>query len=89
MKHTALALAAWALALGTVTGCNTLAPVIDAGAKINDEAVQGAETTICRAASVGAIVRSYGQNPEKLKAWCGLCGDSAGIVCNPRAEARK
>ena len=43
------------------------------GAQAYDEGLENAEFYICRAASVGSIVRRYGQEPKLFHAWRALC----------------
>ena len=42
-----------------LSGCSTLSKVVDKGAEVNDEALIGAEATLCNIASVGAVERRY------------------------------
>lgn len=43
------------------------------GAEVYDEGLENAEFFICRAASVGAVMRRYGFSAEKAAAWRVLC----------------
>ncbi len=43
------------------------------GAQAMDEGLRNAEFFICRAASVGAVMRRYGTTGEKARAWRILC----------------
>lgn len=43
------------------------------GAQAYDEGLENAEFYICRAASVGSIVRRYGQDAKLFHAWRALC----------------
>lgn len=43
------------------------------GAQAYDEGLENAEFYICRAASVGSIVRRYGQDAKLFSAWRALC----------------
>jgi len=52
-----------------LTGCSVITKV----SKANDTALQGAETILCRGASVGSIMRKYGSDPQKAAAWRTLC----------------
>lgn len=54
------------------SGCSTLGKIVDVGGEVNDNALVTSEVTICRAASVGAVLRRY-NTPEKAKAWLTLC----------------
>jgi len=55
-----------------LSGCGTLGVVAQKGADANDAALDGAEFTICEGASIGAVRRKYGSQPEK---WESLCAD--------------
>ena len=54
------------------SGCSMVSKVVDAGGEVNDKALVTSEVTICRAASVGSVLRRY-NTPEKAKAWITLC----------------
>ena len=54
------------------SGCSMLGKVVDAGGEVNDKALVTSEVTICRAASVGSVLRRY-NTPEKAKACLTLC----------------
>jgi len=43
------------------------------GAEIYDEGLENAEFFICRAASVGAVMRRYGSSVDRAQAWRTLC----------------
>ena len=55
-----------------VSGCSMLGKAVDVGSEVNDKALVTSEVTICRAASVGSVLRRY-NTPEKAKAWITLC----------------
>lgn len=63
-----------------LTGCGSLQEVgenaLVKGARINDSALVASEAVICRGASVGAILRKYGQDKTKARAWRDLCVES-------------
>lgn len=58
-----------------LAGCTTIdaGQIAEKGAAVNDEARESAEFVICRAISVGAWTRAYGQNAERAQAWRTLC----------------
>jgi len=56
-----------------LSGCAQLPAVIAKGADANDTLRSGAEFTLCRAISIGAWVRAYGNSPEKAQAWRTIC----------------
>ena len=60
------------LALVSISGCTTIA---NKAADWNDDALKTSEFTICRAASVGAVLRRY-NTKELSQAWVKLCIDS-------------
>lgn len=47
------------------------------GAQIEDSKRETAEWTLCKAISVGAWVRAYGDNATKAQAWRTLCAQAA------------
>ena len=51
------------LLLFVLGGCASLAPILKAGAEVNDEAIEAAAFTLCYAASVGSMRRSF--TPEE------------------------
>jgi starvation-inducible outer membrane lipoprotein len=70
-----LLIATLAVALLFLAGCQTLPAAVEAGARAHDGAVDAAETTLCRAISIGAWMRAYGGEPDKARAWRTLCED--------------
>lgn len=44
------------------------------GAKVADESLESSEWAICQAPTMGAWMRRYGKDPEKMEAWLKLCG---------------
>lgn len=56
-----------------LSGCARLQKVVRAGADANDNAVKAAIFTICRGASIGAIRREFGKDPQSVFAWGALC----------------
>lgn len=67
------------IALLTLTSCSTMSKLLDVAGDVNDEALIGAETTICRVASIGSILRRY-DTEEKARAWKELCTQDSDIV---------
>ena len=53
-----------------LSGC---AGIKDRGAEVYDRALEESEFVICRAASVGSVMRKYGGSPEMAAAWKTLC----------------
>lgn len=62
------------LSLMFLTGCSTIASLVSGAAEVNDEALIAAEFTICKASSIGSVLRRY-NTPIKAKAWKDLCSD--------------
>lgn len=62
-----------AITLLFLSGCSTLDRMVSAGVEANDNALIAAEFTICKAASIGSIMRRYGVSEDKAKAWKELC----------------
>ena len=60
------------LSLLLLSGCETMSKIMDFAGDVNDEALISAEATICRAASIGSVLRRY-DTEEKAKAWKELC----------------
>lgn len=58
-----------------LSGCAQLAPLTQRGADAYDQVRMGAEFTLCRAISVGAWVRAYGDSRDKAEAWRTLCNE--------------
>jgi len=56
-----------------LSGCAAIGPAVQKVAEANDVALAAAELEICRAASIGAVMRRYGQDPIKARAWRDLC----------------
>lgn len=75
MKHFMILLMVSALA-----GCAALDGLMNVGAQANDQAVVSAESTLCRAISIGAWKRQYGGDPERAAAWRALCEDKVGAL---------
>lgn len=77
------------LMLLLLSGCSTAGRILDAGGEINDSALVAAEATICRAASIGSILRKY-DTEEKARAWKELCtqesNDAAEIIIGNRSN---
>lgn len=59
------------------------------GAKAYDEGLINAEWFICNAASIGAIMRRYGQSEKSAKGWRALClrDPAAQLVIAPTVES--
>ena len=53
--------------------------VTEYGAQAMDEGLVNAEFFVCRAASVGSVVRRYGKSAETAEAWKTLCLSSADV----------
>ena len=62
-------------AMLTLAGCSTFSNLVDAGAKANHAAAEGAEVVLCRGMSIGEWIRRYGNDAEMAKAWRVLCSD--------------
>lgn len=62
-----------------LSGCSSLnvmqAAVAQQGAVAADELRETASWTLCRAISVGAWSRAYGNDPKKSEAWRVLCSE--------------
>ena len=87
MKKSIFAILYLSLALVILAGCGQTSQgnVIrglaqDRGAEIFDEGLENAEWFICRAASVGAVMRRYGSSAVKAAAWRALCLPDARAV---------
>lgn len=63
------------LTLLIISGCSTISKLIDTAGNANDKALVSAETVVCRAASIGSILRRY-DTEEKARAWKQLCTQS-------------
>ncbi len=62
------------LAAILLSGCLPEAQSIkDRGADVADTALDTSEWHICRAASVGSVLRRYGTSAERMAAWRALC----------------
>lgn len=72
------------LSIFILSGCAATSKLLDFAGETNDKALISAEATICRAASIGSVLRRY--NTEgKAKAWKELCtqdNDSVPIILN-------
>lgn len=55
----------------TLTGCQTA--VVNSVSTAADNTLESAEIVICRAATVGSVIRRYGQDSAKAAAWRELC----------------
>jgi len=60
------------LAAVSLSGCSTLARIVDYGAAANTEAVEASVFTLCEGASVGSIRREF-TTPEAVETWKRLC----------------
>lgn len=65
-------LIATAIATSSLSACSTMGRLADIGKEVNDEALKTSEFTICKAASVGSIVRRF-NTKELATAWINLC----------------
>lgn len=66
-----------------LSGCAAMDMFKEKAAELNDEGLISAEFTICKAASIGSIMRRYGLSEEKAKAWKVLCtsdGNAASTI---------
>lgn len=69
-----------------LTSCAALDSFKGKAADFNDESLLSAEFTICKAASIGSVMRRYGGSEEKAKAWKELCkvsNDAAPTILEP------
>ena len=48
---------------------------VDRAAEVSDDALNAAEFTICRGASIGSIRRHYGE-PSRARIWAALCNST-------------
>lgn len=66
-----------------VSGCAEFSAfksgVASHGASAADEALAVSEWGVCKAPTMGAWQRRYGNNPDKAAGWRGLCSDGAVI----------
>ena len=53
--------------------------VTEYGAQAMDEGLVNAEFFMCRAASVGSVIRRYGKSAETAEAWKTLCQGNAEV----------
>ena len=56
-----------------LSGCATAPEYAARGAAAADDGLNAAEWYICRAASVGSILRRYGTSDDRMAAWRKLC----------------
>ncbi len=61
-----------ALSVAMLSGCSTLARIVDYGAAANSEAVEASVFTLCEGASVGSIRRQF-TTAEEVETWKRLC----------------
>lgn len=61
------------LILITLSGCAYLNVAVGKAADVEDKVNTDATFVICRAVSIGAWIRAYGNNAEKAAAWRTLC----------------
>ena len=63
------------LAALALSGCSDVlrAGVVQRGATVADKALEDAEFLLCRAATVGSVVRRYGVSTDKADAWRTIC----------------
>lgn len=67
-----------------VTGCSTFRTIEETGSGVADGALESAEAVMCRAATVGSVVRRYGQSQAQADAWREIClGDGKAKVIGP------
>lgn len=65
-----------AITASLLIGCETLSGLVDRGAKVNDASIVASETVICKAASIGSILRHY-NTKDKAEAWRKLCAQES------------
>ncbi len=53
--------------------------IAEYGAQAMDEGLVNAEFFVCRAASVGSVIRRYGRSRETAEAWKTLCQGDADV----------
>jgi len=58
-----------------ISGCSSIPAMFSKGADINDNALIAAEAVICKGSSIGSVMRRYGVNENKAKAWKELCSN--------------
>ena len=62
--------------MASVNGCASYVDrAVDKAAQVSDEALNAAEFTICKGASVGSVRRHYG-SPDKARIWAALCNST-------------
>ena len=89
MRH--VLLLATILALGgcgfTTQGDAIRSGIETYGSQAMDEGLNSAEFFICRAASVGSVIRRYGKDKAQADAWKTLClGDPDADILEPPAQ---
>ena len=67
------------LSILTLSGCASISELLDAAGEANDKALIGAELTMCRAASIGSILRRY-DTEAKATAWKAICTQDNNVV---------
>lgn len=61
------------LCCALLAGCSALGPIAQQGADGYDKVREGAEFTLCRALTVGAVLRAYPAGTPEGAGWWGLC----------------
>ena len=56
-----------------LSGCSTLGPLAERGADGYDKAREGAEFVLCRALTVGAVIRAYPAGTPEGEGWWAMC----------------
>lgn len=89
-----LAVAVLFLLFGLMTGCAEMsavrAGVATHGGQAMDQALGDAKWVTCNAASIGALERELGGDPERIAGWVLFCGKKANaspMMAIPRGDA--
>lgn len=70
MRHFYILLA---LVVAALSGCSSTATFVDKASDYSDHSIAAAEFFICRGATVGSVMRNYGNSKEGMEAWRMLC----------------
>lgn len=66
-----------------LSGCSGVPMYVDRASGAYDESLSAAELWVCRGASIGSVVRAYGQDDATWAAWRQLCGYNGQKVDRP------
>lgn len=80
MRHFYILLA---LVVAALSGCASTATFVDKASDYSDQSIAAAEFYICRAATVGSVMRNYGNSEEDMEAWRLLCLRQLGAPIAP------